>query len=989
MSYTILLFYKYVDISKEAGTGKDGKSQLETVQEWIKDTAERLNLSGRVLLASEGINGNLASKGPEGVEEFCKGLMDLEPFKGKEIDFKLDTSELQPFPDMVIKIKSEICSTGHMIPKELIDAGKGGVHLSPKDFHETLKKYWESETKEGDKELIVLDVRNDCEFKTGRFMAPDGKQEAINPCTHTYAQWVPEYAAKNVGSWKDKKVLMYCTGGIRCEKASAYLRDKGCEDVSQLSGGIHRYLEEFGSNGYFKGSNFVFDSRALQKPEGAIVVGKCFNCEGLTEDISKDRVCAVCRCTILVCNDCRAKLMGVYYCDRHKFLQGAYEPFLDKFSDEELDKIVENMQKCWDECLVGSNIRRSIRRNMDRTKKFKEDRKAREAAEAAAAPELTDKASIAAAEKLNKRKQKQRAKWNTNPRCRSCGLLGPVDLLESMGRSFSDVDILCDGKCTGFQSEKYENPYRSLEQMNEPDFEETVRKIARERKAGNTKRSREENDTVDNGTTSANDKNTKRFRTETQSEFADVEYEKVEDPKTGKTLRHVKPYLYEYHTHTKQRWLGRKLLDVYSAEFSTHPVEYYKKAIEFGLIRVNGEKVTPDYELKSKDRIDNCVHRHEPDVQYLSANDMIIMENDEFVFVNKPASVSVHPSGSFRRNSLTFILATERNLTDLYPAHRLDRVTSGLVIICKNRETAAEVSDAMMRRNKESKDASSAGKIQKAYLARVHGRFPQDQESIQAHVAKLGDLEAAKAAIEKAEEVGKKPEGSSKSGLEGGEADKYLTAMDLPAPGVYIRKSEEVDLLDLEDLPGRNSDVVEVSWPLRCADAGNGVWEYVKPEDIASCPEDAKPSLSRFRVLGYDEASDSTLLQCEPATGRTHQLRLHLALLGHPICNDPNYGKDGNLTLIRADQADPDANVVKDLQNIEVMEDDEDKFRDAAAKALCVACTQGLNVAFKPIQMSTEGLDLHAYAYKIHLPKKEPIDCKTPVPEFAKAFASK
>ena len=106
--------------------------------------------------------------------------------------------------------------------------------------------------------------------------------------------------------------------------------------MSQLSGGIHRYLERYGSRGFFKGANFVFDARGLQKPRGADVHGRCFSCGAATEAMSSDRVCAVCRDQVLQCDSCRTRLRGVYFCRDHSHFGGKFFPFLEHFSVPQL-----------------------------------------------------------------------------------------------------------------------------------------------------------------------------------------------------------------------------------------------------------------------------------------------------------------------------------------------------------------------------------------------------------------------------------------------------------------------------------------------------------------------------------------------------------------------------------------------------------------------------------------------------------------------------
>ena len=186
-----------------------------------------------------------------------------------------------------MKIVPEIVSTGHEIPVELLtQEGLQGEHLSPQEFHNVLDQYLSpvgAKAQPPQKPLVLLDVRNRKEIEFGKF------ESAISPDTKMFSEW-PSYARRNIDKMKDAKVLMYCTGGVRCEKASAYLKKLGVEDVSQLSGGIHRYLESYGSRGFFKGSNFVFDSRGLQHPDGAEKLSRCFNCGEKNDALSSDRV---------------------------------------------------------------------------------------------------------------------------------------------------------------------------------------------------------------------------------------------------------------------------------------------------------------------------------------------------------------------------------------------------------------------------------------------------------------------------------------------------------------------------------------------------------------------------------------------------------------------------------------------------------------------------------------------------------------------------
>ena len=121
--------------------------------------------------------------------------------------------------------------------------------------------------------------------------------------------------------------MMYCTGGIRCEKASAMLQKRGVTDVSQLQGGIHRYLETFGQDGYFCGKNFVFDQRVALAPNGSSttsdnskIVGRCVECNCNYDQLSGAVLCSVCRDLVLVCTKCQSNLRE-YHCQLHQSRQ--------------------------------------------------------------------------------------------------------------------------------------------------------------------------------------------------------------------------------------------------------------------------------------------------------------------------------------------------------------------------------------------------------------------------------------------------------------------------------------------------------------------------------------------------------------------------------------------------------------------------------------------------------------------------------------------
>ncbi|XP_002065047.2 RNA pseudouridylate synthase domain-containing protein 2 [Drosophila willistoni] len=194
-------------------------------------------------------------------------------------------------------------------------------------------------------------------------------------------------------------------------------------------------------------------------------------------------------------------------------------------------------------------------------------------------------------------------------------------------------------------------------------------------------------------------------------------------------LRKVYPYFFTFTTFTKGRWVGDKILDVFSREFRAHPAEVYQRSIEAGKLTVNHEIVPADYSLKHNDLLANVVHRHE--VPVTAQPIRIIHMDEDIVVVNKPASIPVHPCGRYRHNTVVFILAKEFNLKDLRTIHRLDRLTSGLLLFGRNANKARELEQQIRQRQ-----------VQKEYVCLVEGKFPDGiiecNESIEVVSYKIG-----------------------------------------------------------------------------------------------------------------------------------------------------------------------------------------------------------------------------------------------------------
>jgi len=186
-------------------------------------------------------------------------------------------------------------------------------------------------------------------------------------------------------------------------------------------------------------------------------------------------------------------------------------------------------------------------------------------------------------------------------------------------------------------------------------------------------------------------------------------------------LRYVYPYDFKFVAHVKGRWLGKKVIEVFRKEFHMESSEYYEKAIMSGRIRVNDSPVDQDRILTPRDILQTCVHRHEPPVLHRPIE--FIENSDELVVINKPSSIPVHPCGRYRHNTIVFLLGKEHNLERLHTIHRIDRLTSGILMFAKTSEKAREL-DAQMK----------ARVPEKRYLARVIGEFPSVRQRVDASI---------------------------------------------------------------------------------------------------------------------------------------------------------------------------------------------------------------------------------------------------------------
>lgn len=292
MSFRVLLFYKYVTLQDP-----------RTFADQLRARATQLGLTGRVIIAEEGINATLEGT-DECTETFIQELHADPRFADMNIKQSVGTGTT--FPNLSIKVRRELVGT-RFTPEEADPRVRTAPHLPP----EQLRRMYEQ-----NEDFVVIDMRNSFEFVSGHF------KNSIDPgmrASRDLAQ-----AVVKLETYKDKKIVTVCTGGIRCEKMSAYLLNKGFKNVYQLENGIHAYMEKYPGKD-FLGTLYTFDERVDMHFGGEReIVGRCHLCKTHTEHYTH---CANddCHLHMLVCDACTSRTRSLFCsrrCQLHaRFLQ--------------------------------------------------------------------------------------------------------------------------------------------------------------------------------------------------------------------------------------------------------------------------------------------------------------------------------------------------------------------------------------------------------------------------------------------------------------------------------------------------------------------------------------------------------------------------------------------------------------------------------------------------------------------------------------------
>ena len=276
----IILYYQFAPIADP-----------QAVMLWQRALCEKLGLRGRILISKHGINGTLGGE-INAVKAYTKETRKYPGFKNME--FKWSEGGAEDFPRLSVKARDEIVAFGAPDELQVDENGVvgGGVHLKPEEVNKLVEE-------RGD-EVVFFDGRNAFEAKIGKF------KNAIVPDVRTTHDFIREIESGKYDHIKDKPVVTYCTGGIRCEILSSLMKNRGFKEIYQIDGGIVRYGEKYGDKELWEGSLYVFDKRMhMEFTPDTVTIGKCEQCGAPSnkfENCSNEN----CRELVLLCPECAA-----------------------------------------------------------------------------------------------------------------------------------------------------------------------------------------------------------------------------------------------------------------------------------------------------------------------------------------------------------------------------------------------------------------------------------------------------------------------------------------------------------------------------------------------------------------------------------------------------------------------------------------------------------------------------------------------------------
>jgi UPF0176 protein len=274
----VILYYKFVPVADPAMTVR-----------WQKELCARLGLRGRIIVSPHGINGTLGGD-IESLREYKREMNRSVIFKG--ITYKWSDGTGDEFPRLSVRVRPELVAFNAADQIQVDERGVvgGGTHLKPEQVHKLVE--------ERGNDVVFFDGRNAYEAAVGKF------KNAVVPDTKTTHDFVKELDSDKYNDIKDKPVVTYCTGGVRCEILSVLMKQRGFKEVYQIDGGIVKYGEQYGDDGLWEGALHIFDDRLSHRfSDKSKDIGQCVHCQGTTSRyINCDNV--ACNRLVLVCENC-------------------------------------------------------------------------------------------------------------------------------------------------------------------------------------------------------------------------------------------------------------------------------------------------------------------------------------------------------------------------------------------------------------------------------------------------------------------------------------------------------------------------------------------------------------------------------------------------------------------------------------------------------------------------------------------------------------
>ncbi len=287
----IILYYQFRPIADP-----------EAIKLWQRTLGEKLQLKGRVLISPHGINGTLG-----GDTDDLKTYVKETKSYFKNTTFKWSDGSRDDFPKLSVKVRPEIVSFGAADEIKVDERGivGGGQRLSPKAVHKLVKARGQ--------DVVFFDGRNAYEAGVGKF------KDAVVPRVKHTRDFVKELDDSKYEAIKNKPVVTYCTGGIRCEVLSVLMKNRGFQEVYQMDGGIVKYGEEYGDTGLWEGSLYVFDGRMGTKfTDDASDIGACTHCGNNTSNYV-NCVNKTCNSLTLICTNCqKERIISCQNCTKER-----------------------------------------------------------------------------------------------------------------------------------------------------------------------------------------------------------------------------------------------------------------------------------------------------------------------------------------------------------------------------------------------------------------------------------------------------------------------------------------------------------------------------------------------------------------------------------------------------------------------------------------------------------------------------------------------